>query len=216
MRAKLATCALLLASAFPLHAAQLPAQGMTMTAVEASFGTPRQISGPVGRPAITRWVYDGFVVVFERNRVIRSVTVTGDAPAIRPSVAAPALMPAATPAPAPAPAAKPAEPMTAAPVNAPEAPAASTDNAATDAAEQARRAAEREAMKKARAEAAARKAENDARTNAEADTATQAAEPPVAPPTETVSPASETPPADDTKAQPAFSFDPATGRIILK
>jgi hypothetical protein len=32
------------------------------------------MAGPVGEPPITRWDYDKFVVVFEYNRVIHSVT----------------------------------------------------------------------------------------------------------------------------------------------
>lgn len=182
MRAKLATCVLLLAAAAPLHAAPLPTKGMTMTAVEKAMGTPREKAGPVGRPPITRWVYDGFVVVFEHNKVVQSVNVSGDTPAARP---APAPKPDA-----PAPDAIPVEPAAteaAIPVTRP--------NQTVNNKEAIRRAAEQEADEKARA------ATEAARKAADAASAT--------------TPATAAPADDAGKKDQSFSFDPATGRIII-
>ncbi|MFW5446865.1 MAG: hypothetical protein ACKE8G_01895 [Methylophagaceae bacterium] len=50
-----------------------PTQGMSMTTVEQQFGQTDQKSSPVGEPPITTWVYNDFVVFFERNLVIHSV-----------------------------------------------------------------------------------------------------------------------------------------------
>ncbi|MDH5546063.1 MAG: hypothetical protein OEZ43_10745 [Gammaproteobacteria bacterium] len=50
-----------------------PNAGMTAERVEQVFGKPRAKSDPVGKPAISRWVYDSFIVVFENDRVIHSV-----------------------------------------------------------------------------------------------------------------------------------------------
>jgi hypothetical protein len=51
----------------------LPSRGMTMSAVEAKFGAPVAKRDAVGSPPITRWEYAGFIVVFERDRVLHSV-----------------------------------------------------------------------------------------------------------------------------------------------
>jgi hypothetical protein len=51
-----------------------PTRGLTMTKVEAKYGAPTQRSAAVGEPPITRWEYPGFVVYFEREYVIHSVT----------------------------------------------------------------------------------------------------------------------------------------------
>jgi hypothetical protein len=53
--------------------AEMPARGMTMDRVQARFGAPQRMAGPVGEPPITRWEYPGFVVVFEYRHVIHSV-----------------------------------------------------------------------------------------------------------------------------------------------
>ena len=55
-----------------------PSRGMTMAQVERHFGAPRDKMSPAGgdaplHPVINRWVYDGYVVYFERDRVISSV-----------------------------------------------------------------------------------------------------------------------------------------------
>jgi hypothetical protein len=91
-----------------------PKGGMTMAAVEARFGSPRERHETVGTPPITRWDYEHFSVFFEKDRVIDAV-VPVDASA---SSAAPAST-SASQTPEPAPAASPG----AAPKDAPAAPA---------------------------------------------------------------------------------------------
>lgn len=49
-----------------------PVNGQTMDMVHARFGAPIEELEPVGNPPINRWIYDGFTVYFERNRVISS------------------------------------------------------------------------------------------------------------------------------------------------
>ena len=61
-------------SARPM-AAERPARGSSMSRVEARFGAPANRSGPVGKPPITRWDYPEFVVYFEFDHVLHSVTV---------------------------------------------------------------------------------------------------------------------------------------------
>jgi hypothetical protein len=51
-----------------------PTRGMTQANVEANFGAPQKTVSPVGDPPITRWEYAGFVVYFEYDKVIHSVT----------------------------------------------------------------------------------------------------------------------------------------------
>ena len=56
----------------------LPTRGLTMAQVEAQFGAPTERLQPRGgesavRPVINRWSYPGFVVYFERDRVINAV-----------------------------------------------------------------------------------------------------------------------------------------------
>jgi hypothetical protein len=55
-----------------------PKPGMSMTAVESSYGAPAQRHAPVGganaqQPPITRWDYPSFSVYFENDRVIHAV-----------------------------------------------------------------------------------------------------------------------------------------------
>ncbi len=50
-----------------------PTGGMSMEQVEQLFGQPKQRLAPVGKPPITRWVYDGYTVYFENRRVIHTV-----------------------------------------------------------------------------------------------------------------------------------------------
>jgi len=55
-----------------------PRPGMSMTAVESSYGAPAQRHAAVGgsiaeQPPITRWDYPGFSVYFEHDRVIHAV-----------------------------------------------------------------------------------------------------------------------------------------------
>jgi hypothetical protein len=50
-----------------------PSRGMTMDQVASKFGAPSTKIPAVGKPPISRWEYQGFVVYFEANRVICSV-----------------------------------------------------------------------------------------------------------------------------------------------
>jgi hypothetical protein len=56
---------------------ETPQRGSTMGAVEQKFGAPSNKSGPVGNPAITKWFYPHFVVVFENDKVLHAVVVAG-------------------------------------------------------------------------------------------------------------------------------------------
>jgi hypothetical protein len=63
----------------------MPKRGSTMGDVEKQFGAPVTRHATVGggsphQPPITRWDYNGFSVVFERDRVIDSVVVASAAP----------------------------------------------------------------------------------------------------------------------------------------
>lgn len=53
--------------------ATVPTRGMSMKAVEARFGAPKQRHAAVGKPPITRWDYDGFSVYFEKQLVLHAV-----------------------------------------------------------------------------------------------------------------------------------------------
>ncbi len=55
-----------------------PKPGMSMTAVESTYGAPSQRHAAVGgaiaeQPPITRWDYPSFSVYFENDRVIHAV-----------------------------------------------------------------------------------------------------------------------------------------------
>lgn len=59
----------------------MPTRGMTMAQVEKKFGAPqRKLAARGGdtpkHPVIHRWIYPGYIVYFERNRVIHSVLNT--------------------------------------------------------------------------------------------------------------------------------------------
>jgi hypothetical protein len=54
-----------------------PKRGTTMGEVEKRFGAPVDKHPTVGQPPITRWDYNGFAVVFERDRVVDSVVTGG-------------------------------------------------------------------------------------------------------------------------------------------
>lgn len=71
----------------------VPARGQSRAQVESRFGAPQQKLEPRGGqriqwPVINRWVYPGFTVYFEKDRVIdvvvnrASPTEAGPAPAI--------------------------------------------------------------------------------------------------------------------------------------
>lgn len=55
-----------------------PEQGLTMAQVRSRYGEPRAELSPAGggshhQPLINRWQYDGYIVYFERDKVIYSV-----------------------------------------------------------------------------------------------------------------------------------------------
>lgn len=50
-----------------------PKSGMSMTAVESTYGAPAQKGATIGQPPITRWDYPTFSVYFENDRVIHAV-----------------------------------------------------------------------------------------------------------------------------------------------
>lgn len=58
----------------PDQSAGYPARGQTKAAVEAVLGAPQARSGPVGKPPISNWDYGTFVVFFEYDRVLHTVT----------------------------------------------------------------------------------------------------------------------------------------------
>ncbi len=58
--------------------AAMPTRGMSMAQVEARYGAPSDKLDPRGGqkrqwPTINRWTYPGFVVYFEKNKVIDAV-----------------------------------------------------------------------------------------------------------------------------------------------
>jgi hypothetical protein len=67
----------------------LPARGLSMSQIEATYGAPAQRMDPRGGqkrqwPTINRWVYPAFTVYFENNRVIDVVANRADANEIGP------------------------------------------------------------------------------------------------------------------------------------
>jgi hypothetical protein len=50
-----------------------PKAGLSMAAVESTYGTPSERRSAVGEPPITRWDYPQFSVYFERELVIHAV-----------------------------------------------------------------------------------------------------------------------------------------------
>ena len=50
-----------------------PTRGMTMDAVSAKWGAPVTKLSAVGKPPITRWEYQDFVVYFEYDHVVDAV-----------------------------------------------------------------------------------------------------------------------------------------------
>ncbi len=51
----------------------LPIRGMSKKTVIERFGKPLSIHPAVGKPPISRWIYDNYTVYFEFGRVIHSV-----------------------------------------------------------------------------------------------------------------------------------------------
>jgi len=71
----------------------LPKRGLTMDEVEKHFGAPVNRHAAVGgaspqQPPITRWDYNGFAVIFERDRVVHAVATSGESPASAPAAVA--------------------------------------------------------------------------------------------------------------------------------
>ncbi|MDF2445352.1 MAG: hypothetical protein K0S46_588 [Moraxellaceae bacterium] len=203
MRAKLSTCAFLLAIAAPIYAeTALPSAGMNMQAVESQFGKPASKSSPVGHPPITRWDYGDYVVVFERSSVVNSVRIVRTAGGA--TVTAPS--PVAPPAPAAAPAAV-------TPAAAPKAPAP----VAAEPAKSGTKATVTVTVKPVEA-AAAPEVTAPAGSSGEVNvqqaldkaTAEKTADGTVTTPAVPEAPAPAPAPAD------AYTFDPETGRIIIK
>ena len=64
---------LLINSAYEQPEAARPTRGITMDQVKAKFGEPDAVTGPVGDPPITTWVYPEFSVYFEYDKVLHSV-----------------------------------------------------------------------------------------------------------------------------------------------
>lgn len=63
------------------QAMNLPTKGMTMAEVERRFGAPSSKldargGGKPKQPVINRWMYPGYIVYFERSRVIHTVLNT--------------------------------------------------------------------------------------------------------------------------------------------
>lgn len=58
----------------PVSSPDQPANGVTMQSVQQQFGAPVKKVPAIGDPPITRWVYATFIVYFERNRVLHTVS----------------------------------------------------------------------------------------------------------------------------------------------
>ncbi|HET6724428.1 MAG TPA: hypothetical protein VFH85_00280 [Gammaproteobacteria bacterium] len=56
------------------HSVSQPVHGMTMQNVEQIFGAPVKKVPAVGDPPITRWIYPTYVVFFEGNIVLHTVS----------------------------------------------------------------------------------------------------------------------------------------------
>ena len=54
-------------------ASSRPRAGMSMTAVESTYGAPAERRSAIGEPPITRWDYPQFSVYFEHDLVIHAV-----------------------------------------------------------------------------------------------------------------------------------------------
>lgn len=50
-----------------------PRNGQGMAAVQSHYGQPTEVMPAVGEPPITRWVYPGYTVYFEHDRVVHAV-----------------------------------------------------------------------------------------------------------------------------------------------
>ncbi len=61
-----------------ISSVEKPTRGMTMTQVVNKFGEPQVKKNAVGKPPITQWVYNDFIVYFENRWVIQAVAVKKD------------------------------------------------------------------------------------------------------------------------------------------
>lgn len=57
---------------------EVPGNGLSMSEVEARYGTPQDKRAAVGEPPISRWVYDRWSVYFEYDRVLYTVLHEGE------------------------------------------------------------------------------------------------------------------------------------------
>lgn len=55
-------------------AAERPTRGMSKEQVTSRWGAPASKTAAVGQPPISRWEYPGFVVFFEYDHVLHTVT----------------------------------------------------------------------------------------------------------------------------------------------
>lgn len=93
MRYRPVICSALLVAAFAATAVEevvvtsdaLPTKGMSQSSVLSAYGPPaarqpRVGGGSVHQPPITRWDYEGFVVIFENDHVVDAVQKNNPAP----------------------------------------------------------------------------------------------------------------------------------------
>ena len=59
----------------------LPVRGQSRNSVKQKYGDPVSSKPAVGKPPISSWAYDDFVVYFERSHVITTVANTDALPA---------------------------------------------------------------------------------------------------------------------------------------
>ncbi len=215
-RLQLLSSALLFSAAALASAAQLPSAGMSMGAVERSFGKPQQKLPAVGHPPISRWVYDSYTVYFERNNVIHSVLTETSTTPVRP---------AGKPTPSPAPAVESTQPE-ADPASirfAPTVEEEAIQERARQVQEQAEAQAREAAEEEQRAQAAVRASET-APTPQEAEqekpttdqAATTAAQEAAEREAQAKAAAEAAAAKAKAEAEPEYTFDPVTGRIIIK
>lgn len=50
-----------------------PSRGMNKATVASRFGEPKDKVAAVGTPPISQWVYDNYIVFFEKDQVLHSV-----------------------------------------------------------------------------------------------------------------------------------------------
>lgn len=69
----LLTLSLISTSAFAM---ETPQTGISKASVEIKYGNPIKQVAAIGQPPISSWIYKGFTVYFEGNRVIHTVMNT--------------------------------------------------------------------------------------------------------------------------------------------